>query len=276
MAAPQQKELWRRFVNWFINPGQRRFTIWLITASLLITLDVYLFIYKMFWPSTYIGFLGIEITILFFLYEKFMAIPILRIEVPREDVTRKPRFIRVSLPQACRCPAQQQQVSQEVGYLRLRVRNTGLAAAEKCAFQVRIARWPSNCPTNCHAPSDEYVDWQDVTWAGWKPSVLIRPNDVRYVNIIMMPLQSGKACFSITQWNLENQCGSRCGPIIAWITKREVFDPKLGCAAKHQDGLVAGEYVVDVQVTCRNGQAVLRGLRLRIDPDWDNTDITTA
>jgi hypothetical protein len=166
---------------------------------------------------------------------------------------------------------QQQQASQEVGYLRLRVRNTGLAAARDCVFQVRFIKWP--CPTGCHAPSDEYVDWQDVTWADGLPSIVIRPNDVRYANIVMMPLQGGKACFSITQWNLENQCGSRCGPIIAWIAKREIFDPRLGCAARLQDGLVPGEYVIDVQVTCRNGQETVRGLRLRVDQDWGFTDI---
>jgi hypothetical protein len=48
----------------------------------------------------------------------------------------------------------------------------------------------------------------------------------------------------------------------------------LGCTARLQDGLVPGEYVIDVQVTCRNGQTVLKGLRLRIDPDWNSTDIS--
>jgi len=50
----------------------------------------------------------------------------------------------------------------------------------------------------------------------------------------------------------------------------------LGCTARLQDGLVPGEYVIDVQVTCRNGQKTLKGLRLSADLDWNNTDITTA
>jgi hypothetical protein len=48
----------------------------------------------------------------------------------------------------------------------------------------------------------------------------------------------------------------------------------LGCTAKPQDGLVPGEYVIDVQVTCRNGQAVLKGLRLRVNQDWNSMDIS--
>jgi hypothetical protein len=50
----------------------------------------------------------------------------------------------------------------------------------------------------------------------------------------------------------------------------------LGCTARLQDGLVPGEYVMDVQVTCRNGQKTLKGLRLRISQDWNNTDIMMA
>jgi hypothetical protein len=97
--------------------------------------------------------------------------------------------------------------------------------------------------------------------------VTIRLNDVRYVNMIMMPLQGGKACIH-APWH----CANQCNPIIAWVVKRDVF--MLGCTARPQDGLVPGEYVIDAQVTCRNGQAVLKGLRLRIDPDWNSTDIS--
>ena len=146
-----------------------------------------------------------------------------------------------------------------IGYLRLRVRNLGPGVADDCVFKVRFVKRTSNCPVNCHASSDEYVDWQDVLWAGWVESVTIRPNDVRYVNIIMMPLQSGKACFSITQWH----CANQCGPIIAWIAKRDVF--MLGCTARLQDGLVPGEYVVDVQVTCGNGWRMLEGLGMGVN-----------
>ena len=190
------------------------------------------------------------------------------IEVPREDVVRKPIFATLNPPLLCTCPTQQTQQQapiQEIGYLRLRVRNLGPGTADDCVFQVRFVKWP--CPTGCHAPSDEYVDWQDVLWAGWAESVTIRPNDVRYVNIIMMPLQNARACLH-APWHCTNQCGS----IIAWVAKRDVF--MLGCTARLQDGLVPGEYVMDAQVTCRNGQAVLKGLRLRIDPDWNSTDIS--
>jgi hypothetical protein len=165
---------------------------------------------------------------------------------------------------------QQQQAPQEVGYLRLRVRNLGLAAARDCVFQVRIVEWP--CPAGYHAPSDEYVDWQDVTWADGLPRIMIRPNDVRYANIIMMPLQGGKACIH-AQWH----CAGQYRPLIAWIAKRDIFDPRLGCAARLQDGLVPGEYRIDAQVTCRNGRTrEPTRLRLIISQDWNATDITTA
>jgi hypothetical protein len=242
--------------------GQARLIFWIAGVLFVIGLDIYLYYLKIFGPEVFTGVLIAVVTIAPFTYRRWIAVPILRIEVPKEGVIRKPILVTLNLPQACIC-----QPYQEVGYLRLRVRNTGLAAAEGCVFQVRIIMWPSNCPVNCYAPSDEYVDWQDVTWAGWKPSVLIRPNDVRYANIIMMPLQNASACL-YAQWH----CANQCNPIIAWVAKREVL--MLGCTARPRDGLVAGEYVVDVQVTCRNGQKALKGLRLRISADWNTTDIS--
>ena len=186
MAAPQQRGLRRRIADWFINnAGWIRFTIWLAFVFIAIGLDTYLYLHRIFItePEIFTGVLIAVVTIAPFFYREFVAAPILMIEVPEENVVRKPEFITYSPP--CLCPAQQPQQTQQqvpaqlIGYLRLRVRNTGLAAAEKCVFQVRIVEWPSNCPANCHAPSDEYVDWQDVTWAGWESHILIRPNDVR-------------------------------------------------------------------------------------------------
>jgi hypothetical protein len=274
MATPQQRGLRRRIADWFINnAGWIRFTIWLAFVLIVIWLDIYLYIHypKIVGPEVFTGVLIAVVTIAPFLYRRIVDVPILRIEVPEENVVRKPEFITYSPP--CLCPAQQSQQTQQqvptqlIGYLRLRVRNTGLAAAEKCVFQVRIARWPSNCPANCHAPSDEYVDWHDVTWAGWKQNILIRPNDVRYANIAIMPLQNARACLH-APWQCDNQVNP-CGPLIAWIAKRETFIQ--GC--RSQDGLVAGEYVIDVQVTCRNGQKTVKGLRLRVYQDWGFTDI---
>jgi len=306
--------------------GQARLVFWIVSVLFVIGLDIYLYIYypKEVGPEIFTGVLIAVVTIAPFLYRRIVDVPILRIEVPGENVIRKPILATLDLPQACKCsvqqqsqqsqqmfflcicqcttsqqPAiicncprkliiqqpqqqaqqppqqqvqQQQQAPQEVGYLRLRVRNLGLAAARDCVFQVRIAEWPSNCPANCHAPSDEYVDWQDVTWADGLPSIMIRPNDVRYANIAIMPLDANRqACFSITQWH----CANQCGPIIAWVAKHAVFDPRLGCAARLQDGLVPGEYRIDAQVTCRNGQTK-ESMKLIISQDWNVTDITTA
>jgi|ECHhosMinimDraft_1075155.scaffolds.fasta_scaffold06548_2 hypothetical protein len=278
MAAPQQRGLRRRIADWFINnAGWIRFTIWLAFVFIAIGLDTYLYLHRIFItePEIFTGVLIAVVTIAPFFYREFVAAPILMIEVPEENVVRKPEFITYSPP--CLCPAQQPQQTQQqvpaqlIGYLRLRVRNTGLAAAEKCVFQVKITRWPSNCPINCHAPSDEYVDWQDVTWAGWEPHILIRPNDVRYANIAIMPLDANKQACLHAPWQCDNQVNP-CGPLIAWIAKRETF--MQGC--RSQDGLVPGEYRIDAQVTCRNGQKTVRGLRLRVDQNWNATDITTA
>jgi hypothetical protein len=266
--------------------GQARLIIWIASILIVIGLDVYLYIYypKIVGPEVFTGVLIAVVTIAPFTYRRWIAVPILRIEVPEIIESRKPILTTVNPPSPCICSLIKQRITkllpevhqlpiypihQDIGYLRLRVRNTGLAAAEGCVFQVKIARWPSNCPANCHAPSDEYADWQDVTWAVWEPSVLIRPNDVRYANIIMMLLQNARACLP-AQWH----CANQCNPIIAWVAKRDVF--MLGCTARLQDGLVPGEYVIDVQVTCRNGQKTLKGLRLSTDLDWNNTDITTA
>ena len=119
-------------------------------------------------------------------------------------------------------------------------------------------------------PSDEYADWHDVTWADGLPSIVIRPNDVRYANIAIMPLNANKQACLPAPWH----CANQCNPIIAWIAKRDVF--MLGCTAKPQDGLVPGEYVIDVQVTCRNGRKKPERLRLRVDQNWNVMDITTT
>jgi hypothetical protein len=300
--------------------GQARLVFWIVSVLFVIGLDIYLYIYypKEVGPEIFTGVLIAVVTIAPFLYRRIVDVPILMIEVPREDVIRRPILATLDLPQACKCsvqqqsqqqmfflcicqcptsqqPAiicncphkliiqqpqqqaqqppqqqvqQQQQAPQEVGYLRLRVRNLGLAAAEKCVFQVRIVEWP--CPAGYHAPSDEYVDWQDVTWADGLPRIMIRPNDVRYANIAIMPLDANKqACLPIP-WH----CAGQYRPLIAWIAKRDIFDPRLGCAARLQDGLVPGEYRIDAQVTCRNGQKTLKGLRLRVSADWNTTDIS--
>jgi hypothetical protein len=280
MATPQRRHFADWLINtgyWLINTGWGRFTIWLAFVLIAIWLDIYLYIRypKIVGPEVFTGVLIAVVTIAPFLYRRIVDVPILSIEVPEENVIRKPEFITYSPP--CLCPAQQPQQTQQqvpaqlIGYLRLRVRNTGLAAAEKCVFQVRIARWPSNCPANCHAPSDEYVDWHDVTWAGWKQNILIRPNDVRYANIAIMPLDANKqACLPVS-WQCDNKVNP-CGPLIAWIAKRETF--MQGC--RSQDGLVAGEYVIDVQVTCRNGRKKPERLRLRVGQNWNVTDITTT
>ena len=52
-------------------------------------------------------------------------------------------------------------------------------------------------------------------------SIVIRPNDVRYANIIIMPLQNARACLH-AQWHCANQCNPIClgceaGRLHAWV-----------------------------------------------------------
>jgi hypothetical protein len=88
------------------------------------------------------------------------------------------------------------------------------------------------------------------------------------VNIAIMPLDANKQACLHAPWH----CAGQYRPLIAWIAKRDVL--MLGCTARLQDGLVPGEYRIDAQVTCRNGQKTLKGLRLRVSADWNTTDIS--
>jgi len=139
-------------------------------------------------------------------------------------------------------------------------------------FQVKIIEWP--CPEGCHAPGDEYHDWVDVTWADLEKSTTVRPNDVRYAIIAVMPIDpydvNKPACRPVP-WHDANQCVG-CKEIIAWIARREVFEHH--CEEDRlQDGLVPGEYKISVQVTCRNGKSSQKLLKLRIAENWYDTDI---
>jgi len=145
--------------------GQARLVFWIVSVLFVIGLDIYLYIYypKEIGPEIFTGILIAVVTIAPFIYRRWVAVPILRIEVPEITGGRKPTLTTRNPPLLCTCSLNQQRftkllpevhqlpIYQDIGYLRLRVRNTGLAAAEKCVFQVKITRWPSNCPINCHA-----------------------------------------------------------------------------------------------------------------------------
>jgi len=290
MAALQQgKRL--NVKNWPVNTGLGRLVIWIAIVIILIVVDILLYYYKSIGPEVFTGILIAVVTVAPFIYQGFVAVPILSIEVPRSEIqeydtgegkkdveadSRKPTLdvepalYRKPTDRApCGCVR-----AHRIGYLRLRVRNRGLVAAEDCVFQVKIIEWP--CPEGCHVPSNEYHDWVDVTWADLEKSTTVRPNDVRYATIAMMPLEpldlEGHmgACLYVP-WHNVNQCIG-CKEIIAWIARREVFEH--GCEKRPQDGLVPGEYKISVQVACRNGKSGLQKLlKLRIAENWDDTDI---
>jgi len=70
-----------------------------------------------------------------YLYQNFIYVPILIIEVPKDGDVRKPIFIvRTASTRHCTQHIDQETTDQEASYLRLRVRNTGLAATESCVF----------------------------------------------------------------------------------------------------------------------------------------------
>ena len=291
--------------DWLVNTGLKRLIIWIIAVIGPIVVDICFYYLKNIGPEVFTGILIAVVTVAPFIYQGFVAVPILSIEVPRSEIqkygagegkkdveedNRKPVLITIpsmltitmsppspkpvlainSAPCTCQ---DQPQARQEIGYLRLRVKNRGLVAAEDCVFQVKIIEWP--CPEGCHAPSNEYHDWLDVTWADLdlEKSTTVRPNDVRYAIIALMPLDVNKRACLAEPWHDANQCVG-CKEIIAWIARREVFVG--GCKNRLQDGLVPGKYKVCVQVTCRNGKSSQKLLKLRIAENWHDTDIYLA
>jgi len=285
MVTSLQERL-QNIEDWFIGTYFRRFLIWIISVLALIGVDVYLA--KEVGPNIFTGVLIAIVTIAPFIYNSYVAVPILRIEVPREDDNRREDDIRKPILSTYRPPCMCQDElqiqitpTQNIGYLRLGVRNRGFVAAEDCTFQIKITEWPNKRSDEYHAPSYEYRDWHDVTWSyrdvkwtNWEKSILIRPNDVRYANIAIMPLDKNHQACKPKSWDQDRNSQSQHKQIKAWIAIHDVF--KRGCTAREQDGLVVGEYKIDTQVTCRNKQRTLKELKLKIDKDWSNTDIYTA
>ena len=290
--------------DWLVDTGLGRLGIWIAIVIIFIVVDILFYYLKSIGPEVFTGILIAVVTVAPFIYQGFVAVPILSIEVPRsgiqeygagegkkdiEEDNRKPVLVTIPSPSMliiplsppspklvlavnpapCTCQ-DQPQARQEIGYLRLRVKNRGLVAAEDCVFQVKIIEWP--CPEGCHAPSNEYHDWLDVTWADLdlKKSITVRPNDVRYAIIALMPLDVNKRACLAEPWHDANRCVG-CKEIVAWIARREVFVG--GCKLRLQDGLVPGEYKISVQVTCKNGKSDQKLLKLRIAENWDDTDI---
>jgi hypothetical protein len=279
MVTSLQERL-QNIKDWFIDTYFRRFLIWIISFLALIGVDVYLA--KEVGPNIFTGVLIAIVTIAPFIYNSYVAVPILRIEVPREDDNRKPILSTDSPPCMCQDQLQIQKTdTQDIGYLRLGVRNRGFVAAEDCTFQIKITEWPNKRSDEYHAPSYEYRDWHDVTWSerdvtwtNWEKSIVIRPNDVRNANIAIMPLDKNHQACKPKSEDQDRNSQSQLEQIKAWIAKRDVFERR--CTARDQDGLVVGEYKIDTQVTCRNKQRTLKELKLKIDKDWSNTDIYTA
>ncbi|MFP3287720.1 MAG: hypothetical protein RXP86_10715 [Acidilobus sp.] len=282
--------------DWLVDTGLGRLVIWIMTVIGLIAVNTLLYYYKSIEPEVFTGILIAVVTVAPFIYQGFVAVPILSIEVPRSEIqeydtgegkkdveadSRKPTldvepalYRKPTYRAPCGCAE-----AHRIGYLRLRVRNRGLVAAEDCVFQVKIIEWP--CPEECHVPSNEYHDWVDVTWADLEKSITVRPNDVRYATITVMPLTpldlEGHMgpCLPVLWRHNVNQCIGCKDMIVAWIARREVFEH--GCENRPQDGLVPGEYKISVQVTCRNGKSGLqKPLKLRIAENWHDTDIYLA
>ena len=270
--------------DWPVNIGLGRLIIWIIAVIILIVVDIFLYYHKSIGPEVFTRILIAVVTVAPFIYQGFVAVPILSIEVPRSEIQEydtgegkkdvevdNRKQVLITIPAPCTCQdqpqAQQMPIQQEIGYLRLRVRNRGLVAAEDCVFKVKIIEWP--CPEGCRAPSNEYHDWLDVTWANLEKSVIVRPNDVRYAITVIMPLDLNKRACLPAPWHGVDRCG--CKEIVAWIARREVFES--GCKLRLQDGLVPGEYKIGAQVTCKNGKSSQKLLKLRIAENWYDTDI---
>ncbi|MGC9137262.1 MAG: hypothetical protein ACP5H6_10495 [Caldivirga sp.] len=200
------------------------------------------------------------------LQEHFRVIattPILRIEVPSEPTIKKP--ILITFPNFC-IPNSRNSIT--IGYPRLIARNIGHGAAKDCVAQVKVLRRlsPDGSGECAGGPSGEYVDWLDLMWAGNVTRININPNDVRIINLIVMPLENNKPFFAGI-W--EKGCGGR--PFYAWFARLDVLST--GCLNRSQDCLTKCIYEVEVQVTCKNGKVNPVRLMLIIGDDWDHTDI---
>jgi len=274
--------------DWLVDTGLKRLIIWIIAVIILIVVDILFYYYKSIGPEVFTDILIAVVTAAPFIYRGFVAVPILSIEVPRSEIQEYDSMTGVKVKEDVEagsrkpvldanhiCPRYSSLLYNctNIGYLRLRVKNEGLVAAEDCVFQVKIIEWP--CPEGCHAPDDEYHDWVDVTWADLEKSTTVRPNDVRYAIIALMPVMpldlkgNMGACLYVPLHDA-NYC-SGCKEIIAWIARRDAFEH--ACEGRRQDGLVPGEYKIGVQVACRNGKSSQKLLKLRIAENWDDTDI---
>ncbi|MFP3321249.1 MAG: hypothetical protein RXO24_11830, partial [Acidilobus sp.] len=151
-----------------VDTGSKRLIIWIIAVIGLIVVDIRF--YYLIGPEVFTGILIAVVTVAPFIYQGFVAVPILSIEVPRSEIqeygagegkkdaeedNRKPVLVTIPSPSMliiplsppspkpvlavnpapCTCQ-DQPQARQEIGYLRLRVKNRGLVAAEDCVFQV--------------------------------------------------------------------------------------------------------------------------------------------
>jgi hypothetical protein len=228
-ALQQGKQL--NVKDWPVNTGLGRLGIWIAIVIILIVVDILLYYYKSIGPEVFTGILIAVVTVAPFIYQGFVAVPILSIEVPRSEIQEygagegkkdaEAGGRKLMLDANHICPRYSLVIGNctKIGYLRLKVRNEGLVAAEDCVFQVKIIEWP--CPEGCHAPGDEYHDWLDVTWADLEKSTTVRPNDVRYAIIAMMPvmlldLKGNMGACLYVPWYDANYC-SGCKEIIAWI-----------------------------------------------------------
>jgi hypothetical protein len=98
-------------------------------------LNTILYTQKIVSPDAFTDALIAIITIAPYLYQYSIYVSILIIEVPKDGGVRKPIFmVRTASTRHCTQHIDQETTDQEASYLRLRVRNTGLAATESCVF----------------------------------------------------------------------------------------------------------------------------------------------
>ena len=113
--------------------GQARLVFWIVSVLFIIGLDIYLYIYypKEVGPEIFTGVLIAVVTIAPFTYRRWVAVPILRIEVPEITGGRKPTLTTRNPPLLCICSLNQQRftkllpevhqlpIYQDIGYLSL-------------------------------------------------------------------------------------------------------------------------------------------------------------
>jgi hypothetical protein len=243
--------------------GKVRFAMLsVIIVVLLIALAKLTYCRKLLDTTVFSSALVVIATLTPFLYRLFVFVPVLEVRQRRELDIAKPTL---------RLYTKRDNELIDLGthgYLRLEVVNYGLVAAKNCIPKVHILKRPYKDGKECEAPSREYNTFISLTWSGEpKEARTIPPSANDFVDIIIMPLtEDGKARLK-GQWHDQDEWG----PLISWFATLDVV--RHGCKLRAQDGLVEGQYIVEIGVFAENSKSVIKRFELVINQEWGKVNL---